>query len=227
MKNQKIVKIPLTIDSKEPKEVIQKFQNSGLFETIHVHELDVGDFDLGCLRIERKSFSDFVASWREGRLGSQVERLINLENKVGIIIIHDYDKFSRFIDFKLKAAAMKHIDNLNFVLPVYKTKDFNSFMSKILRFAKHAEDGQYLLEFTGRKTKPKPAKNRIIYFYASMPGVSETLAERLWKKFPIPVKFFMAMSRRVKKKKTWYDHIRGIGQGKAEDIEDMILQGKV
>ena len=224
----KKIKTPLVIDSREPKDLIKLFEESLLFEQIEVRELDVGDFDFGCLRIERKSLSDFINSWRSGRLDSQIERLLALENQVGIIIIHDYSKASPWIDKGLRMAAMKHIENLNMTLPVFKTKNVNTLMNKIIAFAKHAQDGEYVLNFTGRKTKVKPAANRIVYFYSSLPGVSEVLAERLYKRFPIPIKLFQKIHRLSKKKKAkaWHHGIKGIGSGKATEIEAMLLEGK-
>lgn len=235
MKKRKPIAIPLVIDSREPKGVKEAFYNSGLFENIHVRELDVGDFKIGGLRIERKGFSDFVSSWREGRLASQVERMMALEGEVGIVIVHDYEKFSKYIDYGLKAAAMKHMENMNFVLPVFKTKNFDSFLLKVYKFAKHAEDGEYLFHFSGRKTKIKKAENRIIYFYASLPGINEILAKRIWEKYPLPTDLFKAISKcgilqayKGKKNiKKWYEDIRGVGKGKAIEIEEMILQGKL
>jgi len=231
--------IPLIVDSREPDFVVEKFKEHGFFTNVIVEKLETGDIKFASLVIERKAMIDFINSWREGRLDDQVERLANLgDDQVGILIVHDYRKANRFIKPGLRGAALKHIDNLNFVVPTYKTRDMDTFINKVMAFAKHAIDGKYLFTFTGRKAQAMSIKNRIVYFYASLPGVGRDIAKKLYKKYPNPVKMFQRMMRAgilnepsgrskvAKHRKMWHHAIRGLGDGKAEDIEEMLINGK-
>lgn len=231
---------PLYIDSREPASVVEAFEKNGFFKNIIVKKLETGDIQFGHLVFERKAFIDFLNSWREGRLDDQVERLANLgDDMVGVLIIHDYAKSDRWIKPGLRAAGIKHIDSLNFVVPTYKVRDLETMINRIKGFAKHALDGKYLFNFTGRKAHAASAKNRIIHFYAGMPGIGEDLAEKLYEKYPNPVELFNEIRRAgvlnepkgrtktVRMKKMWFNGIKGIGLGKARDVEEMLIQGQL
>lgn len=229
---------PLYIDSREPDSLIKAFEEHGFFENIIVTKLDTGDLKFGKLVVERKSFIDYLNSWREGRLNDQVERLVNLKDEVGIIIVHDYKKSDRWIKPGLRAAGIKHLDNINFVVPVYKVNDIDGLVNKLMLFAKHALDGKYLFDFEGRKVEARSAPNRIVYLYASLPGVGQDLAKKLYKKYPNPCDLIDDMksvgmlnqpegrTAKLRKKKMWHYNIKGLGDKKAKDLEEMLLYGK-
>lgn len=231
---------PLFIDSREPQSIIDAFEEHGFFKNIIVKKLETGDIKFGHLVFERKAFIDFLNSWREGRLDDQVERLANLgDDLVGVLIIHDYTKSDRWIKPGLRAAGLKHLDSLNFVVPTFKVRDVNAMINKIKRFAKHALDGKYLFSFTGRKAHAASAKNRVIHFYAGMPGIGEDLAEKLYEQYPNPFDLFKKMqefgmlnepegrTKAIRRKKMWFSKIHGIGVGKAKDVEEMLRDGKL
>jgi len=231
---------PLYIDSREPASVVEAFKKHGFFKNIIVKKMETGDIQFGHLVFERKAFIDFLNSWREGRLDDQVERLANLpEDMVGVIIIHDYAKSDRWIKPGLRAAGLKHINSLNFVVPTFKVRDMDVMINRIMGFAEHALDGKYLFKFTGRKAHAASAKNRIIHFYAGMPGIGEDLAEKLYEKYPNPMELFNEMrrggmlnqpegkSKVARRRKMWHAIVHGIGDGKAQDVEEMLIQGQL
>ena len=231
------IKETLVVDSREPEEVVKAFEESGLFANIVVRELDVGDVKIGKLRIERKAFPDYLNSWRDGRLDSQIERLCNLPDEVGIIIIHDVSKSNPWIDKGMRISGIKHIDSLNFVLPVFKAQNLKSFVKKVSIYARHAIDGEYLFHFEGRRTEIEASPNDIVNLYTGFPGVETKLAKRIYKKYPVPAKLFARMKkcgvlnppkkggRAELLKKAWFTGIKGIGYGKAKEIEELILLG--
>jgi len=229
---------PLYIDSREPKSLIDAFKEHGFFKNIVVVKMDTGDIKFGKLVIERKAFIDYLNSWREGRLDDQIERLVNLKEEVGIVIIHDYQKADRWIKPGLRSAGIKHIDSLNFVVPVYKTKSLEGMINMIARFAEHALDGKYLFDFQGRKVEARSAPNRIVYMYASLPGVGQDLADKLFKAYSCPSELIDAMKKagmlnppdgktdKIRKSKMWHKKIKGLGDKKAKDLEEMLIKGK-
>ena len=229
----------LTIDTREPPEVIKAFRASKLFDNIVVRELETGDMKIGSLRVERKTFPDYIHSWKEGRLDSQIERLAQLKDEVGIIIVYDTNKASRWIDRNLRMAGLKHLDSLNFVLPIFKARDLEAFIRKVAVFAKHALDRQYLFEFCGRRTEILSSPDDVVNLYAHLAsGVSIKLAKRIKKRYPSPEKLIKAIKKCgvlnppkkggkvVLMKSAWFNGIKGIGFGKAKQIEELLLLGR-
>ena len=122
----------------------------------------------------------------------------------------------------MKVGAIKHLDHINYVLPVFKSRDLNSFITKVAIFARHAIDGEYLFFFKARRTEIILTKDPVEKFYASaLPGVNLKLAKRIRKKYSTPLKLLQAIEdcgvhnppkggKSTLMKRAWFSGIKGI-----------------
>lgn len=162
------------IDTREKNSMVPSY----LFKTnknVVFKKLEVGDYLIGDVIIERKSASDFFSSIYSGRLKEQLNNIIKHKNKIIMIEgIYDYKKFNKkvFWGFFLSWCVRCNVPVL-FVNNEKESAEFLDFVSKKISSNK----------------KIKLVKNRIsqedkkIYFLEGIFGIGETRAKELLEKF--------------------------------------------
>ncbi len=157
--------------------------------------LDVGDYAIDDVFIERKRIDDLVRSVYEGRFFDQLKRLKSLEKGKPVLIVEgDVFNLGRYVENPrpIEAALISAV--LSFNIPVLYTRD-SKHTAELLRYVaeriqrarkESASKKKAMLLPTYRKSKkPKTEDVRSwqVYILSSFPKVGPTLAERLLHKF--------------------------------------------
>jgi len=222
------------MDNREPPYAVSAFEQHDKVDMVMTTELEVGDIQFENITIERKTYSDFYQSMLSGHLDDQIGRMLE-KCKYPLLMVHQHTS-----DYQLKRddhiKIHKHIKNLNLILPVYTYKNISNMVKGIIEFIDNYSNGRYF----GKLKRPIPhidSPNKIISFYASMPGVGLERARRLAIKYPRPWDLFAAINdtavynrEKWKTKQQWrlirFDEgLIGISNGLVNKISSFILDG--
>ena len=165
--------------------------------------LTVGDYVYGntCIEVKDESNHDFTISMKSGHLDKQMDKLYesNFSHKELCVVGGDRDNFDLFnYNTKLKSKGIHFSWYSN----------YTDAFSEILNTFKYT-NAPLKQQTPFFKTKLNPAFNKLY----GIPGVSETLTERLITHIPLrTLQYVMNVTKSDLKK------IHGIGDKKAEDI---------
>ena len=200
------MKFILTIDTREPLELVKQFENHPKIIEVLRSELPDGDIIYQNLLIERKTYNDFYGSLIGGHLHDQVARMKESGKKCILTLYRvPYETLSH----EQYAVVKKHAQTLNIILPTFDLGKEEGFVDFVIRMIEHYDSGEYFDHFRApivRVTHPNP----ITALYCSFPGVGAKLAERIAVKYPQPFKLVEAVQesgcfdpKRWKSKAAW------------------------
>ena len=158
--------------------------------TTEIADLDVGDYDLGSVRVERKSATDFNLAIMDRRLFGEVAKLRSSCDQV--IYIVEGDMFgARFHSDPQRTREA--IAWMTAIQGVALLPSFNeAYTAEILyTMAQAAQHGFSQLPAL-RNGKPFDPRGAQAYLVEGLPGVNATLAESLLKKFGSAATVFSA-----------------------------------
>jgi Fanconi anemia group M protein len=197
LETQKILKpkekILIICDYRE-EEVIENLKKLGAL--VNVRSLEIGDFIVSQkVCIEKKTYSDFIASIIDGRIFEQAS-LLRKNFEKPIIIIEGYS--NREINENALKAALACL-LIDFGISLVSTKDpFDT--AKLIYWVAKKEQSEKKSEI-GIKVgkKPKEIKKIQEFIVSSLPGVSTKTAIKLLKSFGSVEKIFNASENELKK----------------------------
>jgi ERCC4-type nuclease len=175
-KQKAIKKIPIVVDNREKNSLVTS-ELIRLNNTIQFEQLQIGDYIIGNIAIERKTYPDLISSIIDKRIFNQIE---NLKKYPLQLLIIELDKTSKI---NMNENAIR-----GFILNT-------AIKSKIpIIFSKDEEDtAKYLNLLTINKEQKKlsirPSKNsvskeeQIQFILEGFPGVGPKKAEDLIKEF--------------------------------------------
>jgi len=206
--------IHISIDDRERNLVILNYLREAENTNIEIKRLTIGDYYLNNLIIERKTFSDFVTSIKDGRLFLQATRL-NSTDKHSMFIIEG--TFHDTLKTKMKREAIQGALltlELIFKIPVLKSiSPVDS--AKIMLYAANqvyrneVSLGKYFCSKQIRRCKKKYGHQMQIL--QGIPSIGPVKAELLLKEFGSVNKIFNSSPDQLVM-------IRGIGRVQAEQI---------
>lgn len=100
-KVEKLESISIIVDSREKNSRVPSFLIGAGCDVVF-EKLDVGDYLVGDIVIERKSFSDFIGSLVSGRLKKQLQSLSTCEKR--ILLLEGF--YYNYRDFKISKNAV-------------------------------------------------------------------------------------------------------------------------
>lgn len=192
--------------------VVHHLLNLGV--DIRLEKLDVGDYIIGDVGIERKTAGDFLQSIVDGRLLNQA-KLLSETFESSIIVIEGADLYSRRLihpNAIRGALAALSTDLRISVIPTVDEEDTAGFIAVIARRAMKKKEEMPL----ERRKPPSPTLDRLQRFVVEgLPGVSVILADRLLRKFKTAERVMTASEAELML-------VPGIGPKKAKRIREIL-----
>jgi len=181
---------------------------------VEFERLEVGDYVVGDVGIERKTAADFLQSIVDGRLLSQA-RLLSETFEHPILIVEGADlQGRRMIHPNAVRGALAALST-DFGISVVPTADEEDTAGLIAVIARRQMKGREEIPPERRKP-PSPTLDRLQRFVVEgLPGVSVILADRLLRKFRTVEKIMTASEAELML-------VPGIGPKKAKRIRELL-----
>lgn len=165
-------------------------KNSLVIPTLHelnidieIKELKVGDFQIGNIIIERKTFNDFLGSMINKRLLDQLKHLKQAKQALLIIEGYNLDSLARG-ERNINPNAVRGFVlsiSLDYQIPIIITEDAEETALYLAVLAKRQLKKP--VEMSLHSRIPKTKKEQKKYILESFPNIGPKTAERLLKKF--------------------------------------------
>ena len=198
----------IIVDVHEPIEIVEKLKDMDVL--VNVRKLSVGDYVIGKIGIERKSFYDFFRSIIDKRIFSQVSRLKEAYEKPIIILEGDYEE------------ALNNVPNPHTLLGEIISIIIDHDISII--YSRDKKDTAAVLYLIWKRTRYKKKdiimrykphilsmKDRLIFIIEGFPGIGYKLADNILLHFGALRNFALTNISEL-------CNIEGIGINKAETI---------
>ncbi|MFA5856607.1 MAG: ERCC4 domain-containing protein [Candidatus Pacearchaeota archaeon] len=150
--------------------------------------LDIGDYVIGDIVIERKTISDLFSSIMNKRINLQFEKMKKYENRLLMIegdISNSYKKINPEI---IRGFVLASI--INHKTPVIFTKDYRDSSKYLIRLSKR--ELMKNKEITLHYKKPKKLDEKKRYILESFPGIGPSLSKRLLDNFNNLMEIFVS-----------------------------------
>jgi len=181
---------------------------------VKFEKLDVGDYIIGDVGIERKTAGDFLQSIVDGRLLNQA-KLLSETFEHPIIIIEGTDLHGRRLIHPNAIRGALAALSTDLGVSVIQTTDEEDTAGFIAVIARRSMKKKREIPLERRKP-PSPTLDRLQRFVLEgLPGVSVILAERLLRKFKTVERVMMASEAELML-------VPGIGPKKAKKIREIL-----
>ncbi len=200
------------VDVHEPKEMAELLAEMGV--EANVRALSPGDYLVGDVGVERKSLSDFFQSIIRKRLFDQLKRLVESYPRQLLVVEGDLDEVRLFRNPGVFWGAFLYV-SMDIGVPIIFTSELNQTAVLL------ATLGQKLSREGARgvmvRYKPKFVSDEALqkFIVQGLPGIGETLAEKLLTTFKTVRGLFTASEMELRR-------IPKIGEKKAREITRII-----
>ena len=178
----KNLKKPIIIADIHEKNSLTLANLTELGAELQITSLQVGDYIVGDIVIERKTFQDFISSMLSKRL---IQQLINMQQyPKKLLVLEGKENKALFENNKLHPNAIKGMilaTSLEMQVPIIQTKDEQETAIYLFLLAKRQLKPKQELSFHARMPKTKEEQKR--YILESFPGIGPKTAEKLLKEF--------------------------------------------
>ena len=182
-------------------------------QEIKVMRLDIGDFLIGDVCIERKTIRDFVNSIIDNRLFIQIKNMKECCERQILIVEGEEDIYSqRNVHPNAIRGAIASIA-LDFNISMVETKNPEETANMLISIEKRISKEKKEIEL--HKRKPISTQGEQLYIVSSLPSIGTQLAKNLLKKFGNIKSIFNASEKELMK-------VEGIGKEKAKKIYEII-----
>ncbi len=193
MKQGVLTKKPVIVmDDREPPEVEIFLKRRDIL--VIKKRLEVGDYIIGDIGIERKSARDFLSSILDGRIFEQIENL--KENFENFLLIVEGDFFMGLSEVNVHENLIRGV-LLSIALEknvgIIYSRDLSETCEYLYLLSKKSSRGFYSF---GRRTVVRDPKISIL---SSFPGIGPKLARKLLERFKTLYKIFNASYPELKK----------------------------
>ncbi len=184
-----------------------------LNEKVEVKRLDIGDFVIGNVCVERKTIRDFVNSIIDKRLFTQIDLMKKNYEKQILIVEGEGDIYSqRNVHPNAIRGAIASIA-IDFGVPIIRTSSPIETAKMLIaidrRISKESK------EVSLHKRKPISENELQVYIVSSLPEVGTLLAKNLLKKYRSIKRIFNLNEKELME-------VEGIGKRKAKKIYEII-----
>ncbi len=182
---------------------------------ISLKKIDVGDYLLSSrVCVEVKKVEDFVNSIIDGRFLEQIKALKENYEKPLIVVEGESDIYSVRMVHKNAINGMIATIAIDYGIPIIWTKNPSDTASLFFVIAKR-EQASNKNSFEQHLKKPRTLKEQQEYIVASLPGIGNSLAKPLLKRFGSVRRIFNADESELKS-------VELIGEKKAKKIREVI-----
>ncbi len=184
---------------------------------LSIEHLPIGDYKVNeHLLFERKTFRDFAASIKDGRLFRQACKLALVPQR-GIIILEGVSQDLKRIGVKREAMQGALITvSLYLGIPVLRAKDCDE-TARLMRYA--ALQGCHFATgtFPRKSSRPKGKKRMQLHILQGLPGVGPVRAKQLLENFGSVEAVFLAHQDNIA-------NVDGIGENTAKKIRWVVSE---
>ncbi len=219
--------IQIFVDSRE-RDFLSFIGDLGEISVVH---LSAGDYalktDEKAVLIERKTFRDFVASFRNGRLWEQLVRMLNTAEFDGVPVVRRLlvieggpddsgDESSKF-KASVLGAELECIFAYHIPMIFLEKEEMETFLRVLVKREKEGKNDKELPErwYQPRFPSDLPVKDQRCYFLCAMPGIGSHLANKLMQIYPTLDQLCEAKPRELEK-------VPGIGKKRARAIFEFL-----
>lgn len=152
-------------------------------QEIKLEQLQVADYIVGEVAIERKTVTDFVSSMLNKRLLRQLEELKQYQKP--LLIIEGIDDHPLYDFGKLNPNAIRGMMlsiMLEFNIPIVLTKDYQDTVEFLILLAKRQEKNKTEISLKAKRRTYNLAEQQR-FVLESFPGIGPATAKLLLKKF--------------------------------------------
>lgn len=200
----------IVVDNREKNSMVISELISNSAE-IKFERLNVGDYIIGNIAIERKTINDFISSMLNKRLFRQIEELKQYKKQF-IILEGSYDDINNGMNINsVKGMILSII--LDFNIPVIITKDCEETASFLVLLDKRQGKSKTEFSIKAKKRTYNLAEQQQ-FVLESFPGIGPKTAKKLLKKFKTIKAVINAKPENLEKAK--------INKKKAEAIKKII-----
>jgi len=143
-----------------------------------IKSLEIGDYIIGDIIIERKTLRDFISSMLSRRLLEQLKNMNQYENK--ILILEGKNRGETNINPNAIKGMILSI-SLDFKIPVISTENEKETASYLFLLAKQQAKNKTEINLHSRIPQTKEEQKK--YIIESFQGIGPATAEKLLKKF--------------------------------------------
>ena len=190
-------KMPIIVDSREKQAmVITNLVSKNA--NFSVEKLEVGDYQIGEVTIERKTFPDFVSSMLDKRLGEQLINLKNCQKKFLLIegFYYDYSKF-KIHDNAIRGMLLSVA--IDFQIPTVFTQNEEDTANFLILTARKFEKAK--IEFASRPSKKlKTTAEQKQFILEGFPEIGPVAAKNLLSNFSNLQEIFNTDDKMLKEK---------------------------
>jgi Fanconi anemia group M protein len=180
-------KFPIIIDTREKQSLVYSYL-VGKNANVKFEKLDIGDFLVGDVVIERKSFKDFQSSIMDKRLMSQLVELKKYEKCFLMLegFLFDYSD-SRIHENAIRGMILSCV--LDFGIPVIYTENEEDSAKTLLVLARRLEKERRDISLRLKKSEMTFEEQKQ-FILEGFPGIGPTTAKNLIEKFKTLKKIF-------------------------------------
>lgn len=181
---------------------------------VEIKTLSIGDYIVSSETvIERKSIHDFVSSVFDGRLFDQCSRMrANYEHPV-LVLEGNVDELDAIVENPLVFYGAVSSVALDYHIPTIPTPDAMHTARLLTSMA--ARKGESRGPLLKKIRKFPDVQRQQLTTLCSLPGIAETLAQRMLDKFGTPINALSATSADLAK-------VPGLGKARAERIRKIL-----
>jgi len=143
-----------------------------------IKSLEIGDYIIGDIIIERKTMQDFISSMLNRRLSEQLKNIAQYENR--ILIIEGKNRKEININPNAVKGMILSV-SLDFKIPIINTENEKDTAEYMFLLAKH--QAKQKTEISLHSRIPKTKEEQIKYVLESFQGIGPSTAEKLLKRF--------------------------------------------
>jgi DNA excision repair protein ERCC-4 len=146
--------------------------------------LEIGDYIIGDLIIERKTSKDFIASVFDGRIFQQTNKITSYTNRAILLIEGNLNKEVEYLKNKNSIYGTLLVLALSYNLKIIYSSDIKesaNILEIIYKHGKYYKIEKFLL--IKQKRIPNNTYQQQLNIIASIPHIGEKYAERLLKNF--------------------------------------------
>lgn len=185
-KKKKEDALKIIIDVHEKNSFVPSFLSEAGMK-IEFKTFEVGDYIVGNVIIERKTFSDFVNSMLSKRLKEQLKNLQQCKSKM--LILEGREEAKGSINPNSVRGQILSI-LVNYEIPIIFTKNEKETAEYLVLLAK--QSAKPMQETSMHTRIPKTLKEQKLYILEAFPGIGPKKARLLIKKFGTLHKIFLA-----------------------------------
>jgi len=195
------IKTEIILDCREKQSLIAaNLREQGA--TIKFETLEIADYLINDIAIERKTFKDFQSSIIDKRLISQIENLKKYKKK--ILILEGF--YYNYADSKINENALRGMMltiSLSFRIPLIFTEDEKDTAKFLILIAKKQDK---ILKGKVREFSLRPSKTTETleeqkqFILEGFPGIGPTSAKKLMQSYKDLISIFRAKKRELKEK---------------------------